>query len=119
MKSRDGAMPGNTLVAWSGLARTGWLGDGRYFKPSEKTRLASPDSTRDGIGCFVVSERIYHHSQDSQRMKKTRYPNTLKLGITPAQAKWIKQQAAKRALSEAQVVRTAVDHARGCVTVHQ
>jgi hypothetical protein len=52
-------------------------------------------------------------------MKKTRYPNNIKLGVTPAQAKWIKQQAAKRALSEAQVVRTAVDHARGCVTVHQ
>jgi len=52
-------------------------------------------------------------------MKKTRYKHKLKLGITPAQAKWIKQQAKARALSEAQVVRTAVDHARGCVTVHQ
>jgi hypothetical protein len=54
-----------------------------------------------------------------QRMKKTRYKHKLKLGITPAQAKWIKQQDKARALSEAQVVRTAVDHARGCVTVHQ
>jgi hypothetical protein len=46
------------------------------------------------------------------------YPNTLKLGITPAQAKWIKREAKARALSEAQVVRAAIDHARGCVTVH-
>jgi hypothetical protein len=52
-------------------------------------------------------------------MKKTRYPNNIKLGVTPAQAAWIKRQAKARALSEAQVVRTAVDHARGCVTVHQ
>ena len=52
-------------------------------------------------------------------MKKTRYPNTIKLGVTKPQAAWIKQQAKARAMSEAQVVRTAVDHARGCVTVHQ
>jgi len=51
-------------------------------------------------------------------MKKTKYPNTLKLGVTPAQTKWIKREAKERVLSEAQVVRTAVDHARGCVTVH-
>jgi len=51
-------------------------------------------------------------------MKKTKYPNTLKLGVTLAQSKWIKREAKERVLSEAQVVRTAVDHARGCVTVH-
>jgi len=50
-------------------------------------------------------------------MKKTKYPNTLKLGVTPAQTKWIKREAKARVLSEAQVVRTAVDQARGCVTV--
>jgi len=51
-------------------------------------------------------------------MKKTKYPNTIKLGVTPAQTKWIKRQAFTRVLSEAQVVRAAIDHARGCVTVH-
>jgi hypothetical protein len=45
------------------------------------------------------------------------YPKTLKLGITKPQAKWIKREAKARVLSEAQVVRTAVDQARGCVTV--
>jgi hypothetical protein len=52
-------------------------------------------------------------------MKKTRYPNNIKLGVTPAQAAWIKREAKARAMSEAQVVRAAVDHARECVTVHQ
>ena len=52
-------------------------------------------------------------------MKKTRYPNNIKISITKPQAAWIKQQAKARAMSEAQVVRTAVDHARGCVTIHQ
>jgi hypothetical protein len=50
-------------------------------------------------------------------MKKTRYPNTLKLGITPAQARWIKQQAAKLPESEAGVVRKAIDAARKRPTV--
>lgn len=38
------------------------------------------------------------------------YPNTLKLGVTPTQAKWIKRKAKDR--SEAQVVREAIDSAR-------
>jgi len=50
-------------------------------------------------------------------MKKTRYPNTMKIGITPAQAKWIKQQAAKLSESEAGVVREAIDAARKRPTV--
>ena len=50
-------------------------------------------------------------------MKKTRYPNNIKLGITPAQAKWIKQQAAKLSESEAGVVRKAIDDARKRPTV--
>ena len=50
-------------------------------------------------------------------MKKTKYPKTLKLGVTTTQSKWIKQQAFTRVLSEAQVVREAIDHARGCVTM--
>jgi len=52
-------------------------------------------------------------------MKQTRYPKTIKLGITKPQDAWIKREAKARAMSEAQVVRTAVDHARGCVTIHQ
>ena len=50
-------------------------------------------------------------------MKKTKYPNTLKLGVTPAQTKWIKREAKARVLSKAQVVRESIDQARGCVTV--
>jgi hypothetical protein len=48
-------------------------------------------------------------------MKKTRYPNTIKLGVTPAQSKWIKREAKDR--SEAQVVREAIDAARKRPTV--
>jgi len=51
----------------------------------------------------------------SHTMKKTRYPNTMKIGITPAQAKWIKREAKTR--SEAQVVREAIDAARKRPTV--
>jgi len=54
-----------------------------------------------------------------QRMKKTRYKHKLKLGITPAQARWIKQQAAKLPESEAGVVRKAIDAARKRPTVTQ
>ena len=50
-------------------------------------------------------------------MKKTKYPKNLKLGITQAQSKWIKRQSFTRVISEAQVVRAAIDHARGCVTM--
>ena len=50
-------------------------------------------------------------------MKKTKYPKTIKLGVTPAQSKWIKRQSFTRVISEAQVVRAAIDHARGCVTM--
>jgi hypothetical protein len=52
-------------------------------------------------------------------MKKTRYKHKLKLGITPAQARWIKQQAAKLPESEAGVVRKAIDAARKRPTVTQ
>ena len=48
-------------------------------------------------------------------MKKTRYPNTLKLGVTKPQAAWIKREAKDR--SEAQVVREAIDAARKRPTV--
>jgi hypothetical protein len=50
-------------------------------------------------------------------MKKTKYPKTIKLGVTTAQTKWIKREAKARVLSEAQVVRESIDHALRCVTV--
>ena len=52
-------------------------------------------------------------------MKKTKYLKTIKLGVTTTQSKWIKEQAFTRVLSEAQVVRTAIDHARGCITIQK
>lgn len=48
-------------------------------------------------------------------MKKTRYPKTLKIGVTKPQAAWIKREA--KARSEAQVVRDLVDAARKRPTV--
>jgi hypothetical protein len=52
-------------------------------------------------------------------MKKTKYLKTIKLGVTLAQSKWIKRQSFTRVISEAQVVRTAIDHALGCITIHK
>lgn len=48
-------------------------------------------------------------------MKKTKYPKTIKLGVTAAQSAWIKREAAKRPASEAEVIRSAVDLARNAV----
>ena len=70
-----------------------------------------PQPTRSNPAQSSKAHPIQPTCTTTHRMK-TLYPKRQKTPLTAAQAKWIKREAAARAISEAAVMRAAIDDKR-------